>query len=239
MNKTMVTIDWDYFIPEKPEWDFGHQENKFFMTYLWNVRATTHIEDYQKLIKTTGEEVNFKKYLEQKFNIANAKLIITESHLDAFEIADEYNINKIYNYDSHCDLGYNGLEQLKEETHIDCGNWLGALINYNYINEANIIYSNHSNEYPENFDDITNEYNVNFLQKDFKSNNEDVEIIHICRSSSWCPPWLDSKFNEFIKSFNLPIEYNNTEEREWDEKEINRIRKEMLEQISQLKKETI
>ena len=52
--KTLLTIDFDMFVPEKPEWDIGHNESRIYLKMLWGTRV--YLMD---LMKTDGNEVVF------------------------------------------------------------------------------------------------------------------------------------------------------------------------------------
>jgi len=236
---TMITIDWDYFVPEKAEYDFGHIENDFFMNELWAMRASTYRQNLLKEIVITKEVNGFWQYLRTKFNFdSTVRLIVTESHLDAYYICQENGINQVYNYDSHCDLGYKGYSQLANDVNMNCGNWLGLAALDNLVDKVNIIYSPHTLENKKNFKDIVRNLNLVYLKKDFKIKvKEDVSIIHICRSGSWTPPWLDDDFQKFVDSSGLLPTKNNVIKREWDNDDIIQQQKDYKQFLNGFKKE--
>lgn len=223
--ENMLTIDWDYFVPEKSYYDFGHNESSFCINDIWSIRATSFQTDLVKEIKTTNELKGFWDYLRTKFDIqSNIKLIITESHLDAYNLVEENNIKQIYCYDSHCDLGYNGLKELSKSKYIDCGNWLGLSLLNQCLEKANLIYSPHTLEYnDEQFRDITCLINdnyknnrFNYLEKDFEIDNKiPISLVHICRSGGWTPPWLDNELETFINSSGIDNIISNIKMRGW------------------------
>ena len=92
-NKSaMLTIDWDYFVPEDPIHDFGHMENLFFLDQIWWFRV-----QYIDNIKTSGEELVFWNRLREKNIFPIDQVWVSDSHLPAYDIADLYNIDTIDN----------------------------------------------------------------------------------------------------------------------------------------------
>ena len=73
-KKLLVTIDWDYWVPEKLEWDMGHRESQFFLEAIWAFRGQL-IEH----MKTTGEELAFWDHLRSKLHLEIESAVITES----------------------------------------------------------------------------------------------------------------------------------------------------------------
>jgi hypothetical protein len=76
MKKTLLTIDWDYFIPEDPFLDFGHNESIFMQNEIWHMRAISSNIDLIEKIQTNKEEDNFWKFIKNIYkNIKDVKLI--------------------------------------------------------------------------------------------------------------------------------------------------------------------
>ena len=240
MLNNMVTIDWDYFIPEKMEYDFGHMENNFFINNIWHSRYVTFNVDLIKEMKLNDEVNTFWDYLKTKFEFnSNLKLYVTESHMSAYNIIKDNNIDVIYNYDAHCDLGYKGYKFLPYSEYIDCSNWLGLDLYNKIIKKGNLIYGPHTLENKNNFNDITSKFKnkFNYLNKDFETKDKiPLSVIHICRSGCWCPPWLDSDFEKFINKSNIKNITNEITKREWDQQKMQRERNDFLMQLEKMKK---
>jgi len=164
MGGVLLTVDWDYFMPYMKEWKGSYAENKSNILKHW---YRTYIESYIKGIDITksmdigGEEKDFWDNIVEKFQLENVhKIVVSESHEMAYEIAKEGDLREIYSFDAHSDLGYGGIESLNFE--VNCANWLGKLFRDGLINEANIIYSPYSAERAEDFKEINERFNIKY-----------------------------------------------------------------------------
>ena len=207
--KTLLTIDWDYFVPEKIEWDLGHVESEFHIGTMWEIRAVS--SDLLDIMKTSGEEEVFWSEIYSNFDLSDAKLFVTESHLSAFRLAVNYKLKKVINFDSHMDICYEDFVKFLNNDRVDCGNWCGNLLKSGKIKNATIILSKHSNERLEDVLEAKQYLNFRVLNwEDYKRRDKKrikIDVIHICRSGAWTPPWLDDKFFKFVmKSGKIPSE---------------------------------
>lgn len=229
MARVALSIDWDYFVPEDPMLDMGHSENGFFINYIWVPRAAGLLAggvNYKEKIKTNGKEKVFWEEIRKVFDIDNALVVLTESHAAMHQISLETEIDEVYSFDAHADLSYDRHgEDFQGE--IDCGNWLGHLVSKEDIRKGYIIYSEETNERPEgDFKDLLEnkalKNKVEFLKYDDLVKNNDgekitVNLIHICRSGAWCPPWLDRDFYAFVERLGLAYFDAGIVERSWNE----------------------
>jgi len=206
----LVSIDWDFFIKEDLMMDFGHSES-MNNDFLWGTRVTGFAaqgNNLLKMLQTNGKEREFWNRLRgMGFNFNDqTHLIITESHADAYDLVEYFTPTSIINFDSHSDLGYKGLKSLYNES-VSCENWLGkSMIDFGpyYVDDVTLVYSNHTLEKNDTrFDEIIKKLSVDVkYEDDFFSDKPiepDIDVIHVCRSGAWAPPWLDSKLFSFIK----------------------------------------
>ncbi|WP_270940506.1 arginase [Romboutsia lituseburensis] len=221
--KSFISIDWDYFMNYIKDYQDSEIENKnniimhWYKIYLENKSKGI---DLSKKMSTSGQENIFWKVLKQKFKLTkNTKLIVTESHANAYEIIKNSGCEKVYSFDAHSDLGYGGLRSLYFE--VNCANWLGKLLDDNIIKEANIVYSKYTGERPEYFKEINDKFNVNYLRLEDIKESDVFDIIHICRSGAWSAPWLDKKFYEFLNKSKLNYEIKGLQDRTWNPNSIN------------------
>lgn len=225
-----LSIDWDYFIPEDPMLDMGHNETALFMQHIWDIRAASFLSrgiDYKEQIKTNGKEKTFWEAISKIFDISNANCILTESHVSMYYLASGAKITEIYSFDAHADLSYGNLGEK-----IDYGNWLGSLVIESILKRGYIVLSDESNEkqsdYQKLFRDKRFQDTIRFINlNDIKNQpKKEIKIVHICRSGAWCPSWLDNAFFEFVKSSGLSYSNAGLVERRWDKTIEKRIEKE-------------
>jgi len=231
MGNCLLSIDWDYFIQIQTENWGSYTESKKNLTDLWYKRffqAKAQGRNIQNSFRLSPEVDTFWEKIKRFFHFGNGtKTYVSDSHSLSYSIAESHGLMTVYLFDSHADLGYGGISSLNFE--INCANWLGKLFRDDRIDEANIIYSPFTTEKPEFFRAMNNTFNVRYLSFDDLSSGIDVGAVHICRSGAWTPPWLDERFEQFVKVSGLPYEITDCPERKWNTENIS-----LSEQISYL-----
>ena len=184
--RTFVSIDWDYFIPERLEWDMGHQETSFHLNQLWSMRS--HLF---KVMRTTGQEVGFWNRLPFKLRMHDT-VTVTDSHL---HVTQDYRLNHAQHLvlvDRHHDVFTDHANGFK----IDCGNWVRWWLDCAKGRTVTWVRPN---------DDQVHCSVPKHLQRRVKTVREIPQIespvgVHVCRSGCWTPPWLDAAFIRFVKA---------------------------------------
>ena len=114
MKKTLLTVDWDYFVPEEFTWDIGHRESIIFLDMLWHTRGRLIDE-----MKTSGEQVGFWSRVKDSLNIETNEIIVTDSHVHVIDEAAK--CNHVIIIDAHHDCWpLDAADPIK----LHCGNWL-------------------------------------------------------------------------------------------------------------------
>jgi hypothetical protein len=208
---TLLTVDFDFFIPEKPEWDLGHREAEMFLKMLWTFRGR-----YMKEMQTNGKELTFWDTLQPMFPIKpGMDVFVSDSHLYAYPLAEEAEL--IINFDRHHDCyEWPTMRQrhVEKKWKVDCGNWVSTWLSMDAKRKALWVYPDDLND-PERDGDILDlKDNVHVRNGDrFEAMpysaladwakllhyTDDECTVHICRSGCWTPPWLDQKFIDFVK----------------------------------------
>jgi hypothetical protein len=218
MRKTLLTVDWDYFIPFKKEWFFSYIENERNSLQLWYKRyimAKLQGEDLEKSVRASSERLEFWKSIKNILPFyRGVKVFVSESHKFAYYLAKNFNCDRVISFDSHSDLGYSGLASLEFE--VNCANWLGKLFKDDIIKEAMVVYSPYSLEKPSDFEEFINLYRIDFVfSVDKLPKDSLISVIHIARSGAWTPPWLDKDFVRFVNSLGLLYHEVGISPREW------------------------
>jgi len=204
--RTMLTVDWDFFVPEKAEWDWGHKEQPIFLSAIWALRVMGFYAqglDARQEVRSSGQERTFWSQVRNRFDLNTVKaVLVTESHADAYHAAKLWQVGSVYNFDAHADLGYHGIANLQLSAGDDptCEDWLGRLVLDGV--RAVVAYPAHSLEHE--FD------NQRFSQLQTMTGRAQltlastilagvrtpipVTVLHLCRSGAWTPPWLDGRF---------------------------------------------
>ncbi|WP_227764619.1 arginase [Zhaonella formicivorans] len=217
MEKNLLSIDWDYFVPVNKEWCGSYLENAQNLSGLWYqryLRERMRGEDIRRTVDTGPELEEFWPKIITRFNIRKTtKVYVSDSHKFSYEICRDHGCNHVYLFDAHADLGYGGISSLAFE--LNCANWLGKLLQDNVIAKATIFYSPYTYEKQEDFEEINRVFNIRYCTLEDLKGQIEVAAIHICRSGAWTPPWLDAKFYNFVQGLNMPYRILECPERNW------------------------
>ncbi|WP_446898988.1 arginase [Clostridium sp. LBM24168] len=220
MSKILLSIDWDYFIPISEKWSGSYIENKRNIMLIWYKRYFENKRngnDIERSIRIGNELYSFIGNMRKYFKFSkSARMYVSDSHKFSYDIALKNKCESVINIDAHSDLGYGGIKSLEFE--VNCANWLGKLLKNNIIKNANVVYSPYTREYKEEFSEINNNFNIDYPKLEYileYVSNIKIDTIHVCRSGSWTPPWLDDFFNKFIHLFNIPYKIIDCSLRSW------------------------
>ncbi|AND84482.1 arginase [Clostridium tyrobutyricum] len=217
MKRNLISIDWDYFIPIDERLSGSYIENKRNIMTIWYKRYFENKKCGINIEKSIREGIQLNSFLKKIKNYFNfgekIKMYVSDSHKFSYDIAKVNKCSNIINFDAHSDLGYGGLKSIGFE--LNCANWLGKLLKNKIADKANIVYSPYTYEKPEEFSEINNIFNIKYLDIEHLPKIK-VDAIHVCRSGSWTPPWLDYKFYDFIKSFNISYKTIDCPKRNWN-----------------------
>ncbi|ADK15738.1 MULTISPECIES: hypothetical protein [Clostridium] len=221
MKKNLLSIDWDYFIPVREEWCGSYIENKRTNIILWYRRYFKNRqmgENIEKTVRTGNELKGFWSKIKQCFSIeSKAKVYVSDSHKFSYFIAQNNNCDEVINFDAHSDLGYGGMKSLDFE--LNCANWLGKLLKNSIIKKANIVYSPYTYEEKGEFEEINKSFSIKYPKVEHLV-NKNINVIHICRSGSWTPPWLDNEFYKFINDLHMSYKIMKCPKRCWNPREL-------------------
>jgi hypothetical protein len=186
----MLTVDWDFFVPEDPlVHDFGHAENALYHDWIWDTRAM-YIDD----IKTTGQERTFWSDIQKHNTIATNKVVVSDSHIHAYEVAVRSGFDTIVSIDAHHDCWPFKVSEAGAE--YDCGSWLRWWLENDHAHEAHWICADYTQGAFGHGDEHERAYEVKGIEK---LDNVVFAAVHVCRSGCWTPPWLDHRFVSFVE----------------------------------------
>jgi len=195
--KTLLSIDFDFFIREDPLWDFGHNEgSEIFMTLAWlarylsiNLYKETNIKKYADFMPKNI----VKKLKWLGFKLEKPRVVVADSHKHAFNETKKLKECRVFNFDAHHDYW-------DDSSKVSCANWLLKSEFSHYIKEATWIppswLCKFDYELPQSskietlfFDTLT--------ENQFK--NTKVDTLFLCRSGCWVPPHHDVEFFKMVK----------------------------------------
>lgn len=207
--KILLSVDWDFFIPENPLWDLGHREAEMFLKMLWIFRGR-----YMEEMKLNGKEQDFWQQLTPMFFSAPSRdIFVSDSHLFAYPLAEEAEL--LINFDRHHDCyEWPTVKQRRTEKkwQVVCDNWVSTWLSMDKKRKVLWIYPDDLNNDETDGDilDLKNNPHVRgterFNAMPYAALASWTELlrcvseltVHVCRSGCWTPPWLDQKFIDFV-----------------------------------------
>lgn len=199
--KTLLSIDYDFFIREEPAWDFGHNEtNSIFMDTAWLARylsvdlyKETDIKKYADFLPE--QIINKLEWLGFKLN--KPSIIVADSHKYAFEVVKSLKGCQVFNFDAHHDC-------YEDTPKISCANWLGRSIISKYASKVTWVLPSwlrrlYSGIYKIlKISLVEGKFFDNLNKNEFKGIK--IDTIFICRSGCWVPPHHDSEFFRMVET---------------------------------------
>lgn len=184
--KTLLTIDFDAFVPEDPLWDFGHSDTEFMTDIIW-----MHRYQLRHLIHTTGYERMFWQYNSELAKRVKTPIRLSESHLHAWTVAEECGCSRVVSVDAHHDCW-----EARQADRVHCDNWLRVWLQTRGAGRNSVWYQ------PEW---SWNMFNTDMLPRRpmatlpgmLLTNDKEI-VLHVCRSGAWVAPWLDDDFVRFV-----------------------------------------
>lgn len=231
----ILSVDWDYFFPDSEPYDWGNFEPtedrvKLFMNNLvWRFRWS-NVHCCGPYI---GDKVAIDHYVPNKKIITNffdkvvkgepKKIVIADTHRDIVDLLKQFyslngkKIEEVVNFDAHHDYGYN------QEVRLDCGNWAKL---------CKKLYSKYTLYYPK-WRKENKEGNIGKMRFTPKyglpRKAVEFDVIFVCRSGSWTPPWADDDFILFVSQLqryksgweNASLDYHLLNRREFIPEDVN------------------
>jgi len=213
--KTIISIDWDFFVEEDPILDMGHRELPMFLETMWTIREA----EWRARGKTVPEMLPFREPSPSLFlNIVGRMgrrsaypVAVSESHklITRFvgEISKPGDKFHVVNIDAHHDIAYSdGVDPLN----LDCGNWAGYLAQHEKLLSYAQVYPEWRRKHPEcepgdperTMREISKDLPCSVAHwNDWSRTPFNLVGVFICRSGCWAPPCYDSAFNTLCGLF--------------------------------------
>ena len=149
--RTLLTIDWDFFIPLDlyGRHDYAFNSSPLFLLQMWETRrvvAAMQGRILENEIKPTEYDLFWSFVVFESFGTLSDKtaFLVSENHDTAFELAEKYKVNNIISFDAHTDLVYKQEDIMAQELNV--GNWLGKWLKGDEKRKATIVLPDHSAE---------------------------------------------------------------------------------------------
>lgn len=217
MTRRMLSVDWDFFFKEEPQWEWHHGTHPASVEdVLWLTRASEFIRTQGDVPQAEGNPALFW----DRVSLAKgAVLYIAESHAEIMRREIRAGIREIVSLDAHHDCGYDTDDRpitdkirsalgcsgmtavdirakLRSDFTPTCGNWVRYLNEFHGI-ETSVIYPQWRLDHMEQ-PPVDSDYRGK-LSFDSGDHLGVFNRVFICRSPEWAPTWLDTELESFIR----------------------------------------
>jgi hypothetical protein len=216
IEQIWLSIDFDFFSPEAPEWDWGHLATSN-EELVWTLRAKNlKAMGLDPVLATYSNNPSFDTFWDilnkNGYDFSRVKKFgISDCHSEAMKFygVDWTGRSKpgrtLLNIDAHHDLGY-GIHDLSA---VDSGNWHIALHKHRPKLISKILYPTWEKQESAFPMEITALHVMDHLDKsrvsaakwseeEIQKTAGKVDGVFICRSSLFVPPWKDYQFIDFV-----------------------------------------
>jgi hypothetical protein len=199
-----LIVDWDFFFPIDRSWDWVTTEevSPELLQALWIARAIPFDlskEPLPTVVSTEGFWERFRYRFGGKLYVADSNKLAYTAVLAEF--SDRIADTGVWLFDQHHDCGYkpDALERLAAAG-VTCEDWMLALSHLTGTAALHVRYPAHrSDAFDAEPEPIIN------LDRRFDSLDDEMlppffDMVFVCRSGAWVPPWADEKFHQFVQS---------------------------------------
>ena len=182
--KTLLTVDWDFFVPIDPMYDLSHREAPIFLNAIWKARI-----GLKNGIKTNGTQEGFWNRLGGIADGAGPTWV-SDSHLFAHSLLS--GIDHVVLVDAHHDCW----DQAKKGQ-VECSDWLRVWLQGGKRRKATWVCPDWSKDLfsvPKDLCDKLIQASLGDL-----GGIGHIDRVHVARSGCWTPPWTDREFIKFVQ----------------------------------------
>lgn len=180
-KSTVISVDWDYFIPEKISWDLEHKESLLYLKMLWMHRM--YLKDEMKV---NGLLRGFWDRLPVK---GHPLLFVSDSHAYVHQVLQIFKPDRVVLFDAHHDCWK------KTNSNIYCHDWGTHFRD----SGGEILWVHPDDEQHRDLVAYSTPPSLEHQTPETSLVLGSVDAVHICRSGCWTPPWLDKRFISFVK----------------------------------------
>ncbi len=221
----MLSIDFDFFVREMIDWDWGHNESPIFLNVVWPFRYAG-IDDLKEEVDPRTHADFWPPHLRAELQkkgfllSTNVNLMAADSHYHTLQMlrqCDEWQYEPDYliNIDQHHDLFSD-----PKDGEPDCGNWWTEYVDKWKKTRHIWIAPKHLDSMKDYGKPVRDVEQVRWSEFELP---EPVVVtgIFFARSGCWVPPHLDELFNEMVNEFhpNLKVKCR---ELDWEMIEVHR-----------------
>jgi len=208
----VLSIDFDFWVPDPLELDMGHREAKFFIDAMWGLRAGQALArgvDLREVMKVESSNGLLPSTLLSalKGHLASPqklKIAIAESHASLYYFLEGETDIEMVNLDAHHDCGYQIAADKLPDCEVDCGNWAGKLVMEGRVKKHIQVfptwkrdsdkYGGEAWEFMKGGHPLASKARCLIGWKPSVLEGFKFTHVFLCRSGAWVPPWADPAF---------------------------------------------
>lgn len=230
-ERNALIVDWDYFFPIDPNWDWAHGESPFLINGVWPIRGTDFIMKDEPLPEVLPEWDGFWERFRYSLD---APFYVADSNASAYAalhmtFGQELPRVGVWLFDQHHDTGYRGPQSVGhvyENGGVTCEDWMVpvGLSQRPRGSKLHVVYPDHRQhafeDEPEPALPVDRRFWSDLDEGDLP---ERFDMVFLCRSGAWVPPWEDKKFYRFVRQWPLDeaITLDDITPRRWLKKDLD------------------
>lgn len=212
MTRTVLSVDWDFFVREDPLWDWSHGEDEFYRDTIWAFREMVFAGDMRSEMDPSQHAYPLPTDFWRRLGLVltGAKVVVADSHRWAYDVFGPYGNTveplSVLHLDAHADLGYHQTTAaLKAENDPEAGSWLFHTLRDSPRSVVHIYYPRWKGFAELEGDTLpwlSTEVAKRVMPHIFMPTTTlsgSVDTVFVARSGGWSPPWLDQAFMAFVQ----------------------------------------
>jgi hypothetical protein len=198
----ILSVDWDYFFPDMAWMDWGHNESAMLIEHVWMIRCNDfNMKTRESVLDCMKPDPMLLDNFWERTIHPSSKfdLLIEESHAGLAKYLSDKDCyaHEVDNFDQHHDCGYGDMDR---DSHVDCGEWAAYLANVGRMGRYTVHYPPWRANQPERSRAELRRRMGKFGGWNYKLPTPKIyDMVFICRSGGWTPPWTDNLFGKFAQ----------------------------------------
>jgi len=193
--KRILSVDWDYFFPDSHTYDVGMSESHgpLVQEILWSHRASCHSLTTKAALLDEYVPTIPKDFWGRVVSGRPERFFVADSHLKLWGVLEPLMFAQVTSLDAHHDCGYNK----QTVAAVNCGSWGYWGRKTAVVGRLDLWYPKWRRGTKEPLSGRSRFYRPTTMSYGLPPAAE-YDIVFVCRSGAWTPPWYDDLFLRFV-----------------------------------------